>query len=161
MENKPCATLTLRTSSSSISDEHNIENTWSNINLRALIGDQYDLYDDFNLILTQVASEVSNSALGTSSTDLTLFAKISGLPFLNQGYDNITGIKADAVLCSLNFVRSSPLSMTNLLIPLTFNKTQNLCNITITYKKLSGTAIATTYAYPSCMFIFKIYGVPK
>jgi len=155
----PCASLILRTSNANYEDILQTTHTWNNINLRTLLGDMFDKYEKFNLILTQMASTPCDGALGTSASDLTLYATISGLPFTNQGYENGM-ISTSAVLCSVNYVRDQPLSQTNVSVPLTFDKNQHQANVTITYHRIiDGDVPHSSETYPDCIYIFKIYPV--
>jgi hypothetical protein len=159
MENIPCASLVLRTTNST-ANTRKTSFTWNNINLRAVLGNMFDMYDDFNIILTQISSATCNSTLGATTDDLNLYATIDGLPFLNQGY-NAGQQTGSAILCVVTYTRDQPMIQNNLHIPLTFSKNQQLANITITYEKITGSSISSTVNYPECVFIFKIYGVPK
>ena len=62
MYNEECATLVLRSgdlpappnnpnpNNNGFSDQYHTNMTWTNINLRTVLGDMYDKYDKFNLV---------------------------------------------------------------------------------------------------------------
>ena len=159
MEN---ATLILKTVDA-FSDLRNTINTWNNINLRNLLGNMYDKYETFNLILTTVSTGLASSTLGNTPNDLNVSANISGLPFINQTYNAKTGNnESKSVLTSFQFSRSSNRTAYfsgNSFI--TFGKAQDLCNITISLTNISGGSLASGVDYPDVLYIFYVIGVPN
>lgn len=144
---------------------------WNNINLRALLGDMYDEYETFNLSLTSIVSAKTPSALGASfgnndinNLNLTLY--IEGLPFINNTYQVNRG--GNTARCALGtyaygttagsiFYRVYNQSGTA-----TFGKSQELCNITLTFKRVSDDGTPeTTDAFPNTNFTFCINGIRK
>jgi hypothetical protein len=51
------------------------------------MGDMYDRYDKFNLVLSSFAMSHIGGTVGSNLADLALTIEISGLPFINQTYD--------------------------------------------------------------------------
>ena len=139
--------------------------TFNNINLRTVLGDMYDKYDTFNLSLNSIYSSPCNSLLGDGSgNDLSLYIKLSGLPFINQTYDPIPNCNTDSTtIACVNFVRSSPLtqlfynSSSN-----TFGKNQELVNLTFTYYRIKDSLIPNgAVVYPMMYYVFDIIGIPR
>ena len=75
--------------------------TWSNINLRSLLGTMYDKYDTFNLCLNTVATGVSQSYYNASPNDLQVLLRISGLPFINNTYNIGSSYNANNNICTI------------------------------------------------------------
>ena len=140
--------------------------TFNNINLRTVLGDMYDKYDTFNLCLNSIYSNPCSSTLGAdgSGNDLSLFIKLSGLPFINQTYDIYNKCNTDSTtIACINFVRNSPLtelyynSSSN-----TFGKNQELVNLTFTYNRIKDDAIpSSSVNYPFMIYVFDIIGIPR
>ena len=161
MEN---TTLVLRTADSSSSLSNSV-NTWNNINLRYLMGNMYDKYEKFNLCLVNISTGASNATLGNSTDDLNVSVNISGLPFINQTYNSSTGNNgSNATITTFQFQRNSCVNQyfygSNFI---TFGKAQDLCNITISFSKVSnyGAALSTPVSYPNVSYIFSIIGIPN
>jgi hypothetical protein len=95
MEQKRSVRLVLKTSDlvyGGYGDEFGTDFGWPNINLRSLLGDLYDQYDYFNLLLISVSSSViSTAATQGTADDRLVYVKMSGLPFVNQSYNQPTG----------------------------------------------------------------------
>ena len=62
--------------------------TWSNINLRTLLGSMYDKYDKFALVPVAYQSNVGDATFGNSNDDRIVSVNISGLPFTNNNYSS-------------------------------------------------------------------------
>jgi hypothetical protein len=161
MEN---TTLVLKTADSSSSSLNSV-NTWNNINLRNLMGNMYDKYEKFNLCLVNISTGASNPTLGTSTDDLNVSVNISGLPFINQTYNTSTGNNTNtATITTFQFQRNNCINQyfygSNFL---TFGKAQDLCNITISFSKVSNylVGLSTSVSYPNVSYIFSIVGIPN
>ena len=178
--NLKCAKLTLShlifgggMNGSIVSNQYGITNgvksscIWYNIDFKNLLGDMYDEYDEFNLVLSSMfhmsQTNVGGFAIfGTSDSDKSNYIEISGLDFKNQGYDiktstnqpkgTIGGFSLGQAPSVFNFNDS----------PMTFRKsTTTTTNIQIDFKRvLDGTVPISNYDY-RCLFNFCIYGVPK
>jgi len=159
-------TATLCVSSSDtncISNSHKTSFTWSGINLRMLLGNAYNQYDYFNLVLCSVLSENANTGIGTTIEDLSVITKISGFPFINQTYNISTGNNTSyAPLVPLNFTRGESLVMNGIIdIVLTFNKQQEVVDLNIFYERFDHSDVSTSNDYPNILFLFKIVGVKQ
>lgn len=154
----------------STSATHNIL-TFRNINLRTLLGDMYDQYDTFNISLTSITSSKTPAALspvfGNSDVDnLNLTLYISGLPFINNSYAFTRGGNTDTAF--LGFYQYPSTNATtgfrvyNQAGTLTFGKSQDVCNLTLTFKRVSDNANPeTTLRFPNTNFTFLINGISK
>jgi hypothetical protein len=149
------------------SNQYMTKMTWYNINIRTLLGDMYDDYDQFNLCLNTFASAVVNGGagvVGASLDDRALLLKMSGLPFLNQTYDVAKGHNTSSTYMGSIYFTTTYSSWelffgSNIA---TFGKNQDLVNITITYERILDGALPTTAnAFPSSVFIFDIIGIEK
>ena len=138
--------------------------TWNNINLRVLLGELYDKYDRFNLCLNTIATSNAD-VIGSGDTNNRLtYITVSGLPWTNNTYSqkSITNIN-ETVIGTCVFVSSGQTTQyyydNN---TATFGKNQDVCNITITLKKISDDALPTSAnPFPKIMFIFDIVGVEE
>jgi hypothetical protein len=145
--------------------------TWNNINLRTLLGDMYEEYETFNLSLTSIASSKTPHALGASfgnsdinNLQLTLY--IEGLPFIHNTYDvakrintgrAVLGIFSYPTTAGAIFYRVYNQSGT-----LTFGKSQEQCNLTLIFKRVSDDGTPETLdPFPNTNFTFLINGIRK
>jgi hypothetical protein len=96
----PNASLVLSTNNGT-TNASRTSTTWSNINLRSLLGDMYDKYDTFNLCLNTVATGVSQSYYNASPNDLQVLLRIQGLPFLNNTYNIGNTYNANNNICTI------------------------------------------------------------
>lgn len=135
--------------------------TFNNIDLRNLLGDMYDKFDTFNLSLNTFSSAAAPALIGTDINDTQLLLKISGLPWLNQSYNQPSGNKSNSVLfASVYFVASVCTYQTFQNNYITFAKNQEKVNITIEYIRVfDGLSPATEL--PQACFIFDIIGVKE
>ena len=139
--------------------------TWNNINLRQILGDMYDEFDEFNLVLKQVTTSYSNNRYdGSASDSRSIYFKISGLPFINNSYQVITQhnnntANIGTLFCPNNF---SSTFIYRDASQLTFGKVSSVCDITIEMMKIVddtlvsfGVAVnqnsqSTVFNYASC-----------
>jgi len=137
--------------------------TWSNIDLRMLLGDMYNKYDRFNLCLNTIAQTLETITF-TSANDAQCLIRINGLPWNNNSYNitttgnNNTG---NTIIGSFQFTNNALNTQyfygSNMA---TFSKNQDICNITIDYIKVYDLATpSSTGNFPNMTFIFDIFGV--
>jgi hypothetical protein len=142
-------------------DANGVTLTWNNINLRVLLGDIYDMYDRFNLNLNTIATSIAG-AIGTSADDRACYITIAGLPWINNTYNQKSNSNSNAtVIASCVFISGGQTTQyyygNN---TTTFIKNQDICNITISIRKiLDDASPSTANAFPRMMFIFDIEGV--
>jgi hypothetical protein len=177
MEQKRSVRLVLKTSdltaNSTITtgtcDQFRTSFTWSNINLRMLLGDLYYQYDYFNMCLISISSGLTQAiAAGATADDKMVSVKISGLPFVSQSYNQATG--NNGALTTMG-VLSIPLTAVcntqqynNVANVMTFTKDQDLCNLNISLFRVIDDVKPTLNAgniNPQFTFIFTIIGIDK
>ena len=176
MEQKRSTRLVLKTSdltaNSTINigqcDQYRQNFTWFNINLRTLLGDQYDQYDYFNMSLVSMSCSQAQSTAGQGTVDdKTVCVKLSGLPFINQTYDQKRGNNGSVTTLTIFQIPTTAAATTlqynnSTVNVLTFNKTQELCNFNIFLTRVIDDArSAITTPFPQFVFIFTITGVEK
>jgi len=175
MEQKRSSRLILKTSDLTINsttdkgtcDQFRTTFTWSNVNLRALLGDLYVEYDYFNLYLNTIASSLANAAAGAGTAeDRLIYLKMSGLPFINQTFQPSTGSNGvHAYIDVYEIPMTADASYQTYCDPSnvqTFGKYQDLCNITITLSRVvDDTKPNLTASFPQFAFIFTIIGVNR
>ena len=142
--------------------------TWFNINLRTLLGDQYDQYDYFNMSLVSMSCALASTNAGQGTVDdKTVCVKLSGLPFINQTYDQKRGNNGSVTTLTIFQIPTTASATTlqynnSTVNVLTFGKNQELCNINIFLTRiLDDEKSAITTAFPQFVFIFTITGVEK
>jgi hypothetical protein len=136
--------------------------TWNNISLRALLGDMWDKYDNFNLSLVQVVCDGNGVSASLTNANLMLNIWISGLPLVNGFYDTATKNITNTALigCVQNTQYGN--NIFSGLNTLTFNKNSERSNINIYYTSVSGNSNSTLEGlggtYNVSAFIFQIRG---
>ena len=60
--------------------------TWTNINLRTLLGDMFDKYDRFLLLLQNISNASPAATPGASVDDRAFLINMNGLSFINSNY---------------------------------------------------------------------------
>jgi len=173
MSNYENASLVLSTYNGATSN-NGASCTWSNINMRVLLGPLYDKYDCFNLTLNTIVSGVTAAGLGTSTFgtsasgegDRNLLIKVSGIPFINNSYvvgSTYNVNQSAAILGSFYMARSQVNTQyfysSNIAM---FGKNQDIANLTIDLVRLDfSTPISAGVPYPNFVYIFDIFGIPK
>ena len=152
------------------SDTYNTSFTWNNINMRSVLGDMYDKYDDFN-IANSFLSVSYCPVYGTTAGDRAVSFNISGLTFKNSSYSfpNKGNIQSCQFLTAIfgNSTTAASSGAQNVdTTALAFTKNE-LVNITIFYTRIFKNTttlnynIATTTSFPAVQFTFKITGIPR
>ena len=116
--------------------------TWYNINLRTLLGDMYDKYDEFNLCLNQMNS--AQSCTDSIADNRNLYITMGGLPWINQTYsvrNSRNSTMANIGTLNFNATGSVRISYSSDSI-LTFGKSQELCNLTLEYNRIVDDVVA-------------------
>ena len=175
MYNEESASLVLRSSDLPSNSSNNIgssnlyytDMTWSNINLRTLLGNMYDKYDKFALVPVAFQSNVGDATFGNSNDDRIVSVNISGVHLTNNNYSTNTKTnQTSSVLYVTRFLSNSSINGSTGGSVLTFTKNQELVNLNIFYQRtsLNGNGnynIVTTAAFPHVIFTFNIYGINK
>ena len=140
--------------------------TWNNINLRLLLGDMYDKYDNFNLKLAFIAADDDRLSTdvfpaGDTRADRIVTINLSGLNFINNTYDSYTNNNSSSVvIATWAFYETFSKEFNNSIV--TFTKGNDMCNLTIEYKDVgTDTTPSTINAFPEMVFVFHIYGIPR
>ena len=144
---------------------------WNNINLRTLLGDMYEEYETFNLSLTSIASSKTPHALGANFgnsdiNNLLLTVYVEGLPFIHNTYDVAKKGNTGRALLGI-FTYPATNATVNIRVynqsgTLTFGKSQEQCNITLTFKRVSDDGTPETLdPFPNTNFTFFINGIRK
>ena len=175
MYNEESASLVLKSSDLPANGTNNIGNsdqfytnmTWSNINLRTLLGSMYDKYDQFALVPVAYQSNIGDGNFGATSDDRIVTINIAGLPFTNNVYNTNTKTnQTSSTIYVTRFVQNTFMSGTTGGSVLTFTKNQELVNLNIFYQRIAVNGngnynITSTTAYPHVCFTFNIYGINK
>ena len=140
------------------------EMTFSSISMKNVLGELYDQYDTFNLILNSVTIPASALTYGVgNNTNIMLF--MGGLAFKTSNtYSNITKTSQIQSLVG-NFQlplwapNSSAILYFNDTFVNTFGKYEDYIDITFSLKTPSGTSQVPTNLYPQMVYNFTIVGV--
>ena len=113
--------------------------TWNNIDLRALLGDMYDTYDEFNLCLNQISTSAISP--GDSLVDNRFcYINMAGLQWVNQTYNFKNGNNGTmATIGTFTFTASGSSTRSQFFNDsyLTFRKeAQERCNLTLEYYRI-------------------------
>jgi len=148
-------------------DEFRKEMTWSNLNLRTILGPMYEKYDTFCLQCVNMFFTFGDGAFGFDARDRQVSINIRGLPFTNNTYDSaLKTISNHAILNALILSQNGTTELYQDCSRLMFTKNQELCNLTIFYESIlkdaNGTYnLSTPSAYPNAIFMFNIFGIDK
>ena len=138
--------------------------TWTNINLRFLLGDMFDKYDRFMLLLQHISNSTPTASVGTAAEDRAVLINMSGLSFLNSNYNQkFQSNSGSIILCPYMFSAAGGQSqLYNNFAVATFIKQNDIVNITINYTRIdTDAAVATTNPYGHACFIFNIVGLEE
>ena len=167
MSNLRTASLVLKTSAlplSSINPDKS-SMTWKNVNLRTLLGDMYDDYDIFNLCFISFSTTIPITAItDLSHNNLQLCIELSGLPFINQTYNPVTGHNGTKkTIGCVTFNESYDVAKVFFSDHITtFGKNSDICDITISYARIvDGLPPDVDSPFPDVVLAFIIYGIEK
>jgi hypothetical protein len=133
--------------------------TWININLRTLLGDMFDKYDRY-LLLLQNISHAASAAMSTND-DRSILINMSGLSFVNSTYNQkLQSNSGGLIVCPFIFPSAAGVQsqIYNNFAISTFIKQNDIVNISINYTRIKDDAAPTT-TYPHMTFIFNIVGI--
>ena len=176
MYNEECATLVLRsgdltansTNSVGTADARFTNMTWSNINLRTLLGNMYDKYDRFALVPIQFQT-ITGAGFASTNDDRCVSINIAGLPFTNNNYNASSKTNQNsAIIYVTRFIANNSSNSITTGNVLNFTKNQDITDINIFYQRISPDATNGSYAinqsatsFPHVIFTFNIYGITK
>ena len=133
--------------------------TWTNINLRTLLGDMFDKYDRYLLLLQNISHSLSVT-MTTFVDDRALLINMSGLSFVNSTYNQkLQSNSGSLIVCPFIFASAGVQNQTynNFAISI-FIKQNDIVNISINYTRIKDD-VAPTTTYPHMTFIFNIVGI--
>jgi len=112
--------------------------TWTNINLRTLLGDMFDKYDRFMLLLQHISNSIPVAAQGTAADDRAVLINMSGLLFLNSNYNQkFQSNTGSVIICPYIVTGTNAQSqLYNNFAVATFIKQNDIVNITINYTRI-------------------------
>ena len=133
---------------------------FNNINLRTLIGNEdYDKYEIFALRLNQWAYSYVNYT--ANNADQLHFVQISGLNWLNGGYNQSTGsttTKAPLIIITMSTNTNATATYASNVSVLFFKKSTDVVTLTFEHFRVSdGTPIQTTTGIPHSILKFDIF----
>jgi hypothetical protein len=177
MNNVEIASLVLPTYICTVANDNNSSNTFTNLNLKTILGTMYDKYDKFNIELvsiTQYATE-ENLDFIVNPDDYNIFIQLSGLSFVNNNYSLLNNHNTNSTIiaayqfvafdevyikyfekCSRTFIKDS-----NYIIDLTITYLQANLNIVDSNLRYDGNGDVDFGIYPEMVFMFNIYGIPN
>lgn len=178
MSNIECGTLILNTidlgsivipSSVGYSNGSLTQHTWTNVNLRDIVGDSmYKKYDLFNIILIEnIQTVLISGTTFPTNNDKVCLIYMNGLNFINNTYSavgkNQTGQACIGFLMGTSMGTAVGVAQQYFNNYNTFTKNSQTVDLTITYRRVIDGQIAQTVlqTFPEQSFIFKIYGIPK
>lgn len=168
--NKEVATLTLRTGDGVFQDGAvRGQCLFSGIDLYTVIGEMYNKYNKFNIVLTSMSNDGSstyNNPTTTGKWQYNIMVCLSGLPFANGTYSFNNKGSTDTVNMGLYYTGTAgQINITQ--FPnnniVTFNKPISKVNLTVKFLVASTGLPATLNEtiYPICTLEFAIYGVEE
>jgi hypothetical protein len=158
--NLESAVLILRTSDATTNVNTFGSNvTWSNINLKALLGTLYNKYTKFKICLTSYAN-VNTTANVTADRYLQVY--MSGLNWINQGYTyTINGNINSTIIATVDITSASgrAINYTGEVGNVFYMKNQTSTDITISFTRVSDNVLNTAQNYGNSVYCFSIYGI--
>ena len=153
--NKECATITLH--SNFVSSLGSTELTFRNIPIKQILGDMYDKYNKFKLVLN---THAGNYLAGATNRDYQF--RITGLDFINTiDYKLLTRLQKPAIF--VPFVKTTAIQNLNQFTAnhgAVFTKPSNqMVDITLTYTDRNGYLTGGNIGVN--MFVFSIYGIEE
>jgi hypothetical protein len=143
------------------SNSTNSSFTWTNINLRVLLGDMFDKYDRFMLLLQHIGQSTSASIANYNYRGILI--NMSGLSFINSTYtQKLQSNSGSLIVCPYIVVSGgAQCQLYNNFAVSTFIKQNDIVNISINYTKIIDETAATDVTYPHTVFIFNIVGLEE
>ena len=134
--------------------------TWTNINLRTLLGDIFDKYDRYLLLLQNITQALAGAI--STVDDKAILINMSGLSFVNSTYiQKLQSNSGALIVCPFIFIPSTIQSQLYNNLPVsTFIKQNDIVNISINYTRIKDD-VAPTTTLPHMCFIFNIVGIEE
>ena len=139
------------------SNAMNTSFTWTNINLRTLLGDMFDKYDRFLLLLQNISNASPSATPGAAVDDRAILINMSGLSFINSNYVQKFQLNTGSVIICpyLMSGTNAQSQLYNNFAVAPFIKQNDIVNITINYTRIEDdVAVASsTTVYGHVCFI--------
>jgi hypothetical protein len=153
--NKECATITLH--SNYVSSLGSSELVFRNIPIKKILGDMYDKYNKFKLVLN---THAGNYLAGATNREFQF--RITGLDFINTiDYKLLTRLQKPAIF--VPFVKTTATQNLNQFTAnhgAVFTKPSNqMVDITLTFTDRQGYLVGGNIG--ANMFVFSIYGIEE
>jgi hypothetical protein len=177
MNNVEIASLVLPTYICIVANDNNSSNTFTNLNLKTILGTMYDKYDKFNIELVSITQYTTEENLDfiTDPDEYNAFIQLSGLSFVNNNYSLLDNHNKNSTIiapyqfvafdtvdikyfekCSRTFIKGS-----SYIIDLTITYLKADLNIVDSDLRYDGNGDITFGIYPEMVFMFNIYGIPN
>lgn len=170
---RPCSLILRHSDISTTTSTQTVDNNvggWSNykqttywyVNLKSLLGEDYDKYDKYCIRLNQANFASANYPTSTS-TDINWISYMSGLNWVNSSYNCVTQNNSNKAPLGLFYIPASTnlsFSFNNFNLTNFFRKGDNLVRIQIEHFKVTdGTIIGSTTGLPHSVYSFDVFGV--
>ncbi len=153
---KLTSSFVLNTYNATTKDNLNTTFTWTNIDLKEILKDEWNHYERFKLIISEIGYSTNSLAISQDSVLL----NIAGLPFENCNYiiGSQNALTNYTALCPMTFIQNGGILQYGDYTGVIFNKNQHLVNLNI-FAILLQTGIKPTGTLPDMTFLFHIVGV--
>jgi hypothetical protein len=142
--------------------------TWTNINLRTLLGDIFDKYDRYLLLLQNISHAKAGDFVksGDQTADANnrgILINMSGLSFVNSTYiQKLQSSSGALIVCPFIFVSNNVQSqLYNNFAVSAFIEQNDIFNIGINYNIINYDSASTSVTYPHAVYIFNIVGLEE
>ncbi len=136
---------------------------WTGINLRDVLGDMYDKYELFNIVLCSVTSNLGSTSIGATTEDRICSIYLSGLNYRNCTFDTkLKGTTNQGFIGSCYFVGGTGTTVNGTISAsaLTFSKSDATPDLVISLIRNSdGTASVQGTVDWNLTFNFNIFGI--
>lgn len=136
---------------------------WTGINMRDVLGNMYDKYEQFNIVLTSCTSALGSTSIGASTEDRICSIYMAGLNWRNQGYNTGTKVTTNQVMIGTCYYVGGTGTTVNGTIsssPCTFSASDQTADIVISlYKNSTGAVSVQGTADWNLILCFNIYGI--
>ena len=149
--------FTLRSVNATTTETNNTGFTWSNIDMRKVLGQLYDKHDTFRIILTSVCSK--NQSTITDNNDSCLVINMAGLPFERNTYNYVTKTESTSAVIGCMKLTSTNGYITNSQLGVVFRKIDGMHNVRVFLTRATDGVTPTGKVYGDFVFHFTIYGI--
>jgi len=158
--NLESAVLVLRTSNATTNTNNYGSNvTWTDINLKSLLGSMYNKYSKFKICLTSYAN-VNTTANAVADRYLQIY--MSGLNWINQGYTYTINGNVNSTIIStidLNSNGGRAINYTGEIGNVFYMANQTSVDISISFTRITDNVLNQAQNYGNSVYCFSIYGI--